>query len=140
MNISKSCLSILFLIFSHSVWSDTFNLICDIKIEPLTQATYRFDTDAKTVSQIGTYTGVIYSEQTPYLYKTIGWNLEQDMLIWVSNNFETSSTEQSDHVNRTFDIIIFDFKTMYITLSSMSRKGGLVEHALEFTERCTRVK
>ncbi|MGK0298797.1 MAG: hypothetical protein ACI9XC_002421 [Gammaproteobacteria bacterium] len=138
MNIKKLFLMFVLLFFNNAVWSDTFELVCDIKNGPMTQGRYRFDTDSKTVSEIGYYSGENYSEKISNVYKTIGWNLEEDMLIWVSNNFEASNEELHEPVKRSFDIIVFDLRNMYITFSRSARKGGLIEHILDFTEKCVR--
>jgi hypothetical protein len=129
---------LIFLLFSNGVWSETFELVCNIKIGSKMQERYLFDTETKTVSEIGLNSGGKYSEEISNVYKTIGWNLEEDMLVWVSNNSESSKGLSHEAVNRTFDIIVFDLRNMYITFSRSARRGGLIEHTLEFTESCVR--
>jgi hypothetical protein len=126
-------LILLFIFFSNPIRSETFELVCDIKLEPLTQARYRFDTESKIVTEMGFYTGSKYSNKTPLDFKTIAWDLDKDMLIWVSNYSEFSGSN-----NKIFDILVFDLYGMYITFARSSSKNGLIEHVIDFTKSCIR--
>ena len=135
---NKLFFSCLLLIISHSAWCETFELICDVKLEPVSQGRYRFDTETKTVAMIGSYSGADYSQNEPYEYKTIGWDLESGNLIWVADNHLNSDTPGTGPLNKSFDIIVFDFHNMLISFSRSSRQNGLIEHTIDFTESCQR--
>ncbi len=119
----------LLFLFSFSIQASDFHLVCETN-EAVNQAKYHFDTELKLVSKVGDFTGHVYSSQTPYVFNTIGWNLEQDRLIWVTSPFTSSNAVQQ------FDLIVFDLEKMYVTYSSMARRGGLLGHVLEYTKTC----
>ena len=127
---------ILLLLFSYPAWSETFDLICDVKFESHTQGRYRIDTDSQTITELGFYSGNTYTQTDPRVFKTIGWDLDQGMLIWAADTKPDIAAAGS--ANRIFDIIIFDLRSMVITLSRSARRNGLIDHALEFTEPCRR--
>ena len=135
---NKLTLIILCLLFSHSAWPETYELVCDVNLGSLTQARYRIDTGSQTVTELGFYSGNNYSQSEPLEYKTLGWDLDPGMLIWVANAHAASGMQSSDPMNGIFDIIVFDMHNMVITLSRAARSNGLIEHTLDFTEPCIR--
>ncbi len=134
----KPALVILLILFSHATWSETFELVCDVELGSLTQARYRFDSDSQMVTGLGFYSGSSFSQIEPLEYKTIGWDLDPGMLVWVANEHGLSEIQSSNPMDRTFDILVFDMHNMVVTLSRSARRNGLIEHTLDFTEPCIR--
>ncbi len=139
MKLNKIHFILLFLLFSHSVWSETFDLVCDT---PLQRNVYRFDTETNQVSKIGYYSyddGNYFENSDITVYNTISWDTEEEYAIWVTSDYTQPNYGDVLYTNMRYGTIltiVFDLHYKNITYTLLTRVAGRVRHYNSARKRC----
>jgi hypothetical protein len=129
----------IFFLISNTVFSDTFDLVCDT---PLQKNTYRFDSESKVVTKIGyySYDDKGYTDSpVATLFKTVEWDTEGDALVWVTYDFTNPVDDDvffSKIRHGSILTIVFDLHYKFMTYTVLTRVRGLVTHYASSRRKC----